>query len=301
MKIASLTYAAIREMERLLRIKGQNGGRNYDLPDGRNCHLAISPPFLPHMCGKAIIGRDRVTQCGSFRGPILDIEYALQEVQRFRHQLVDTLAPEPDGGSPGTRLSDFFHSRRLSFASEGSWEGIEWSELSRAIRHFDAVAMFFVDRSIIEFVGAEVRQSLIARGFAWLPVSRDSTVASVSSCFSMDEQRALDRIHVIDLHEDAPWEDGYGSISRYCHCEDSSRKSYVDEWNRTTAANVPTLKSLLSRSSTAEFGAGDWRSRKSGLRPILMLLLGTSCSSSGQSKAFSTAWTSYSLRGTPSF
>ena len=84
MKFASLEFCAQREMVSLLQVKGKTGGRNYDLPDGKNCHMALSPPFPPEMNGLAIIGRDRVRRIGDFSAPLVDLEYAIREVQRIR-------------------------------------------------------------------------------------------------------------------------------------------------------------------------------------------------------------------------
>ncbi|MEQ8790830.1 MAG: hypothetical protein RIC55_31325 [Pirellulaceae bacterium] len=207
MKMASLAYGAVRQMEDLLRVKGKTNGRNYELPDGRNCHLTVSPPFLPHMDGKAIVGHDRLTRLGLFHGPIVDIEYALQEVQRFKQRLLNTSMPEPEGGSPGARLADFYLPKRLTFASEPEWQRIEWTELTKAIRHLDAAAMFFVDRAVVESLAVDARRALVARHFTWLPASRNS---ALGESFEADERRTLEKIHLIDLPKDAPWEYGYG-------------------------------------------------------------------------------------------
>jgi hypothetical protein len=207
LKTATLSYSAQRQMLKLLQTKGRTGGRNYDFPDGRNCHLTISPPFSSEMDGKAIIGRDRTISFGPFNGPILDVEYALQEVQRFRQQVVDMSVREPAGGSPGAKLADFYLSKRLNFAFEPGWQSLEWSELSKAIRFFDNAALFFLDRDVIQGLAKCARQSLISRCFAWSTSIRDSTIVDG---LTPDEQKALKRSHAVDLRRNAPWEDGFG-------------------------------------------------------------------------------------------
>ncbi|MBN1590842.1 MAG: hypothetical protein JW888_15120 [Pirellulales bacterium] len=176
MKIASLRFGFQREMLRLLEIKGKTGGRNTDLLDGRNCHLAISPPFIPKVCRNAIIGRDRRLECGPFTGPLVDLQYALQEVQRFRLMAIDESLLGTSWGSTGMKLADFCLAKRLNFASDAEWTDIEWEELSKAIYFFDAAASFWVDRGVMLALRHDVRETLVSRGFGWSTSIRDSTL-----------------------------------------------------------------------------------------------------------------------------
>jgi hypothetical protein len=107
-------------MQRLLQMKGASGGRNYDLPDGKNCHLAISPPFPSDMNGKAIIGKDRMTKIGDFSAPLVDVEYALQEVQRIRRSEVDFAVSKGRKGRPEKiSQTSFFQSGYALHPSQG--------------------------------------------------------------------------------------------------------------------------------------------------------------------------------------
>ena len=211
MRIASLEFCAQREMLKLLQIKGKSGGRNYPFPDGRNCHLAISPPFISQMNGKVIVGRDRTIEFGPFSGPIVDVEYALQEVQRFSRSIVDESESVTTGGTPGMKLADFFLPERLAFSSPPDWRSLEWTELSRAIQFFDAAALFCVDRGVMPRLRTDARQALIARRFGWSTSIRDSTLAAESSkVLTVGERRALNEMIAFDLRQHAPYEYGFG-------------------------------------------------------------------------------------------
>jgi hypothetical protein len=211
MKIARLTFKAHREMSRLLQIKGKTGGRNYAFPDGRNCHLTISPPFHPWMAGKAIVGRDRNIEFGPFRGPIVDFEYALQEVQRWRSAIVDESALTTAGITPGIRLADFFLSHRLRFSAEPEWRSLAWTELSKAIRFFDAADIFFVDRGVMPRLKRDFRRILMERGISWSVAIRDSTLAAdTSEDLTDDERNMLGKMNAFDVRQHAPYDYGFG-------------------------------------------------------------------------------------------
>ncbi len=197
-------------MSRLLRVKGTTGGRNCDVLGDNNCHLAISPPFQSELSGRAIIGRDRIVELGSFTGPRVDLEYALREVQRFRRVSVDTsIAVDPV--TPGMRLADFFLPVRLSFSSDCDWHSIEWTELAKAIRFFDPAAPIYVDRGVITALPPVVRKSIISRGFGWSKSVRDSSVAvAESEGFAEAELASLRRTVAFDVTQQAPHDYGFG-------------------------------------------------------------------------------------------
>ncbi len=210
MKIASLDFCAQREMVRLLRVKGATGGRNYDLPGGKNCHLVISPPFPPRMNGVAILGRDRPRKIRGFAAPLVDVEYAVQEVQRIRRSTVDFSVCEGPKGTPGENLADFFLPKRLCFASEPRWESIEWDEFAKAIRFFDAAALFFVDGGVVPRLRANSRQVLLEREFSWSASMRDSTLAGECASLTPAERKTLSEMAIFNPRKEDAHTCGFG-------------------------------------------------------------------------------------------
>jgi hypothetical protein len=210
MKIASLDFCAQREMLSLLRVKGRTGGKNYELPDGKNCHLVLSPPFPPEANGQAIIGRDRARTIRDFAAPLVDVEYAVQEVQRIRRSMVDFSVCEGPKGTPGENLADFFLPKRLCFASEPGWESLEWKELAKAIRYFDAAALFFVDRGVVPTLRVDARQALIDHGFRWSDAIRNSTLGGECAGVSAAERKALSEMATLAPREHPIYQRGHG-------------------------------------------------------------------------------------------
>jgi len=209
MKFASLDFCAQKEMLRLLQVKGRTGGRNYDLPHGNNCHLVLSPPFPQNANGMVIIGKDRIRSMKDVSAPLVDVEYAVQEVQRIRRTLIDFSVCGGPRGTPGENLADFFLPKRLCFASEPGWESLEWEEFAKAIRFFDATALFFVDHGVVPSLRVDARRALIERGFRW-PISiRDATLMSACEDVSPAERKALSEMATPAPREHGPDDCGF--------------------------------------------------------------------------------------------
>jgi hypothetical protein len=210
MKFASLSFGAVGDMSRLLEVKGRTGGRNFDFDDNRNCHLVVSPPFAPQLTGCAILAQDENIQYGDFLGPSVDLEYAVQEIQRFRRAAIDLTVNHTPGGTRGMQLADFFLKERLGLSCESAWSDFSWVDLTTAIRHYDAAATFIVDDGVLESLPPEVCAAVVERHPWWSSQVRKATVARAPQLLSQNFAKAFVSRPGIDIKLDAPHELGLG-------------------------------------------------------------------------------------------
>lgn len=166
MKATHLTFHVEREMQSILTVKGSNDGRNAVLDDDANCHILISPPFSPHLGGHAIIAKDRHDSIGAFSGPLVDLNYALMEIERFK-----TISPvtvvENCELSPGCKLADFCIIDRMTYSKPSEWIDMPHAELAKAISLFNPASIFFADLGFLTADhGPDVERALLDKGFA---------------------------------------------------------------------------------------------------------------------------------------
>lgn len=198
MRYANLQFHVQKEMGSLLELKGPTLGKNYTYKDGRNIILTVSPPFAPFLAGRAVVAHDRTITLGGFSGPVVDAEYALQEIQKFRSTKVDLSCKPVQGGTTSMKLVDFFLPQRLTFTSDANvWRAIEWNDLATAFRYFDAAALFFVDRDVIPNLPEGPLTALIERRFTCHRLVHDETLQSGNSLNSA-ARKAIGTMSVFD-------------------------------------------------------------------------------------------------------
>jgi hypothetical protein len=91
---AARSFCAEREMARLLEHKGESGGLNSLHFNGRNCHLLTSPPFPPEARGLTLLASDLKFEVLSLPLPIVDLNYAFFQIERFEHIVLTGETPD---------------------------------------------------------------------------------------------------------------------------------------------------------------------------------------------------------------
>jgi hypothetical protein len=82
--------------------------------------------------------------------------------------------------------------------------------LAKAIRFFDATALFFVDRGVVPGLRRDARQALIERGFTWSASIRNSTLTGELADVSPAERKALSEMRTFAARQHPPHEHGFG-------------------------------------------------------------------------------------------
>lgn len=209
MRAARLSFNAHREMTAVLKVKGRTGGRNFELPNDLNCHLAVSPPFTESIGGKVILAQDQIAEFGPFKGPRLDLEYTVQEVQRFRRTIIDPTATS-SGFAEGLQLADFCIIDRLTYSAPPEWRAVPWFELGKAVQYLDAAAFFFIDEGVISSLHADVRGPLFERGFRWSTKIRDAALFAQDSTLTPGERTEACKRFAFDVSKVGPSNLGFG-------------------------------------------------------------------------------------------
>jgi hypothetical protein len=241
MKIASLNFCAETHMARLLEHKGRTGGRNTEVLGNRNLHLMVSPPFPDGLGGNAIVGEDRVVPFGHLAFPMIDLNYALMEVEQFVHLKVLDEATE-EANYVGLNLAAFRATERLLFTKPPEWMDIPIADMATAIRYFDPATMFFADLDFLRSpLAVTYGDALMARGVSTTTHVRDSLTRGSRLCDAMLNGDKC--VHLYDPAAPMAYRWGYGhylgalafrklywQVVKSRVARDHGRESPDDEW-----------------------------------------------------------------------
>ena len=222
MKVSSLAFSGETQMSQLLEIKGRANGRNTELLDERNLHLMLPPPFPEGLTGNAIVGVDRLVPFGRSRFPIIDLNYTLMEVERFKHfKPIDESVVETR--YVGLNLAEFRATERLRTTKPPEWMEIAVEDMNTAIRYFDPAAILFADLTFLQSANASQHwDTLLNKGLATTSHIRDANLSNNALCEAI--RRGDARISLYDTNELGPFTWGYGHYLAHLPFESSFGK-----------------------------------------------------------------------------
>ena len=87
-KLTQMIFGAEQEMTRLLHTKGETGGLNTNLLNGKNCHLWLAPLDIPmplRGCSAIVQDRRLELSLSAAKIPIFDVNQAIYCGERFKH------------------------------------------------------------------------------------------------------------------------------------------------------------------------------------------------------------------------